>query len=67
LFITACIAPGPCLAQGHQANLPTCLDTIPFLNAERQARKLWIPTFKVFWSDSAMEWNPGLRTTRRTL
>jgi len=24
-----------------------------------QAGKLWIPTFKVFWSDSAKESNPG--------
>jgi len=26
--------------------------TLTLLNAERQAGKLWIPTFKVFWSDS---------------
>jgi len=24
--------------------------TLTLLNAERQAGKLWIPTFKVFWS-----------------
>jgi len=36
-------------------------------NAECQAGKLWIPTFKVLWSDSAKESNPGLPSTRRTL
>jgi len=29
--------------------------------------KQWIPTFKVFWSDSSREWNPGLPTTRQKL
>jgi len=33
-----------------------------FFYAERQARKLWIPTLKVFWSDSTRESNPGLPT-----
>ena len=29
------------------------------LFAERQARKLWIPFFTVFWFDSNWEMNPG--------
>jgi len=35
-------------------------------NAKRQAKKLWISTFKVCWSDSARESNSGL-PTKRTL
>jgi len=31
-----------------QANLPAYLHTILFYYAERQAGKLWIPTFKFF-------------------
>jgi len=33
-----------------------------FLNGERQAGKLGIQTFKVFWSNSARESNPCLPT-----
>jgi len=43
------------------------ISTLALLNAECRAGKLWTPTFKVFWSDSARESNPGLPTTRRTL
>jgi len=50
----------PCL-KTQQANLPAYLQTIP-LYAERQEGKLCIATFKVFWSDSARESNPGLPT-----
>jgi len=32
--------------------------TLSRFNAERQAGKLWIPTFKVFWSDSTRALNP---------
>jgi len=40
----------------QQANSPAYLH-INLLNAERQAGKLWIPTFRVFWYDSARESN----------
>jgi len=45
----------------HGRNKRTCrfISTLTLLNAERQAGKLWIPSFKVFWSDSARESNPG--------
>ena len=38
-------------------NLPTCSPQPP-LKAERQAGKLWISVFKVFWYDSTREMNP---------
>ena len=41
----------------QQANLPACSPQRP-LHAERQAGKLWIPFFKVFWYDSTREMNP---------
>jgi len=39
------------LAQGHKQ---TCglISTLSFINAERQAEKLWIPTFTSAWSSS---------------
>ena len=46
----------PC-PRTQQANLPACSPQPP-LNAERQAGKLWIPFFKVFWYDSTREMNP---------
>ena len=50
--------PVKCLAQGQQANLPACSPQPP-LNAERQAGKLRMPFFKVFWYDSTRGMNPG--------
>ena len=41
----------------QQANLPACSPQPP-LNAERQAGKLRIPFFKVFWYDSTRGMNP---------
>ena len=46
----------PC-PRTQQANLPACSPQSP-INAERQAGKLWIPFFKVFWYDSTREMNP---------
>jgi len=45
--------PVKCLAQGHNERTCRPISTLTLLNVERQAGKLWIPTFKVFWSDSA--------------
>jgi len=36
--------------------------TLSLFYAERQAGNLWIPTFKVFWSDSARDSNTNLTT-----
>ena len=48
--------PVKCLAQGH--NKRTCrLVLHTQKNAERQAGKLWIPFFKVFWYDSTRGMN----------
>ena len=50
--------PVKCLAQGH--NKRTCrlvLHNLP-INAERQAGKLRMPFFKVFWYDSTRGMNP---------
>ena len=50
--------PVKCLAQGH--NKQTCqlvLHNLP-INAERQAGKLRMPFFKVFWYDSTRGMNP---------
>jgi len=53
--------PVKCLAQRH--NKWTCrLVFILSLYAERQAGKLWISTFKVFWFVSAREFRPSLPT-----
>ena len=41
----------------QQANLPACSPQPP-LNAERQAGKLRMPFFKVFWYDSTRGMNP---------
>ena len=46
----------PC-PRTQQANLPAC-SLQPPINAERQAGKLWIPFFKVFWYDSTRGMNP---------
>ena len=46
----------PC-PRTQQANLPAC-SLQPPINAERQAGKLWIPFFKVFWDDSTRGMNP---------
>ena len=46
----------PC-SRTQQTNLPACFPQPP-LNAERQAGKLWIPFFKVFWYDSTRGLNP---------
>ena len=46
----------PC-PRTQQANLPACSPQ-PTLNAERQAGKLRMPFFKVFWYDSTWEMNP---------
>ena len=46
----------PC-SRTQQANLPACSPQPP-LNAEHQARKLWIPFFKVFWYDLTRGMNP---------
>ena len=50
--------PVECLAQGHKKR--ACwlvLHNLPMI-AKRQAGKLWIPFFKVFWYDSTREINP---------
>ena len=39
------------------SELPACLPQPP-INAEHQARKLWIPFFKVFWYDLTRRMNP---------
>jgi len=53
-----------------QATLQVCFPPYPF-NAERQAGKLGIPTFLVFWFVSTRESNTvvmiGLSATSRTL
>ena len=46
----------PC-PRTQQANLLACSPQPP-LNAERQAGKLWIAFFKVFWYDSTRGMNP---------
>ena len=46
----------PC-PRTQQANLPACSPQPP-LNAERQAGKLQIPFFKVFWYDSTRGMKP---------
>ena len=46
----------PC-PRTQQANVPACSPQ-PLINAERQAGKLWIPFFKVFWYDSTRGMNP---------
>ena len=40
----------PC-PRTQQASLPACSPHYPLFYAERQAGKLWIPFFKVFWFD----------------
>ena len=50
----------------QHANLLACSPQPP-LNAERQARKLWIPFFEVFWHDLTKGMNPGLPTAKWTL
>ena len=54
----------PC-PRTQQANVPACSPQPP-INAERQAGKLWIPFFKVFWYDSTRGMNP-LPTAKRAL
>jgi len=56
-----------CLAQGHNKRTYRPILTLSPFNAKRLAGKLWIPTFTVFWSDSARESNLGLPTTRHML
>ena len=46
----------PC-PRTQQANLPACSQQPP-INAKRQAGKLWIPLFKVFWFDSTRGMSP---------
>ena len=46
----------PC-PKTQQANVPACSSQPP-LNAERQAGKLWILFFEVFWYDSTRRMNP---------
>ena len=46
----------PC-PRTQQANLPACSPQSP-IDAERQAGKLWVPFFKVFWYDSTRGMNP---------
>ena len=46
----------PC-PRTQQANLPACCPQLS-LNAERQAGKLRMPFFKVFWYDSTRGMNP---------
>jgi len=55
------------LVQGHNKRTCRPISTLTLFYAQRQAGKLWIPTFKVFSSDSAKDSNPRLLTTRRTL
>jgi len=43
--------------EGHNKRTFRPVSTLTLLNAEHPAGKLWISTFKVFWSDSAKEWN----------
>jgi len=45
--------PIKCLAQGHNKQTCQLISTICFEVVVRLAGKLWIPTFKVVWSDSA--------------
>jgi len=59
--------PVKCLAQEHNKRTCQPIFTLTLLYAEHQAWKLWIPTFKVFWFDSARKSNLGLPTMRRTL
>jgi len=54
-------------SERHNKRACRPISILTLLNAERQAGKLWTPTFTVFWSDSTRESNPGLSTTRRTL
>ena len=42
----------------QQANFPACFSQ-NLLNAERQAGKMWIPFFKVFWYDLTRGLNPS--------
>jgi len=44
-----------------------CLSSHYPFNVGRQVEKLGIPTFKIFWSNSTRESNPGLPTVRQTL
>jgi len=48
------------------SELACLISTLSFI-AEHEAWKLWIPTFKVFWSDSTRKSKPVLPTMRRTL
>jgi len=50
------------LVQRHNKRTCRPIFTLSLFYAQLQAGKLWIPTFKVFWTDSAMESNPGLST-----
>jgi len=43
------------LDQEHNKRTCRPISTLTLFKAERQAGKLRIPTFKVFWSDSAKE------------
>jgi len=57
---------GKYLAQVHNKRTCRPIFTLTLFYAERQAEKLSISTFRIFWSDSATESNLGLPTTRRT-
>jgi len=54
-----------CLAQGHNKRSCWPIFTLPLFNAERQAGKLLIPNYKVFWSDSARKSLTLLKKTLR--
>jgi len=47
--------PVKCLAQGHNKRICRSISTLALSDAERQARKLWIPTFNEVWCDSVKE------------
>jgi len=57
------------LAHCPRTQQKTCwpIFTLSLFYTERQAEKLWITNFRVFWSDSARESNPGLPTARRKI
>jgi len=61
-LLSVTISPVKCLAQRHNKRTSRPTFTLSLFYAERQAVKLWILTFKVFWSDSARDSNPGLPT-----
>jgi len=54
--------PVKCLDQRHNKRTFRPIFRLSFFYVERQARKLRIPTFKVFWCDSTRESNPDLPT-----